>query len=691
MVLSYALILACSTLGGGPQLDAEPLFPALGTSVTLDVSATPSSSWVLLGALAPASIDLGAPGTLHLDPSDLLTLGVGVVPGSGVATTVLPIPTAANFTGLEVFLQAVEVAGPLFTLTPGVALRIEDAPLAGGRATLSVDATPDGGKLYAAHRDDGVVAVVDTGTGSLVRELPNGPPATHLLHGPVHVAVDPDGRHVFALNAAAEHVRVFDVSTDAMVARIATGRGCKRVAFDFSSSPPRIYVTNEATDSVLVFEEPLPGFFVPLGALSTEGSLPGPIDVLPDGRLIVGHQGSNELEILDPTTPAAPSDDLLDIQARPHDVLVVGSEVLVATFERTFGVGGDGNNVVMRFAFSPSLTANGTLFANAGTDYVDLEAAGGVLAVTCAGSGTLLVADASTLTLEGSVDLAPGNPVATPHQAALVTSGSSASAVWVANQFRETLREVDVASGAPFNAGSEVALAHSGAPRIALIDLTSEEDGDWFLRSVAFFNGTAVNPNRVTCVTCHPDHGTDGVLSPGKNVLALWNTAAAPPFGSNGSQSVLANSLNGAFNTHGTVGGTLSPAVMATVVDFLENAVQPPASPFAEARGGALSPDAAAGKALFEGSAGCSTCHVAPIFVPADPDPPTIAAGVGTGLAPANVPSLRGAWASAPYFHDGSAATLLEVLETDTGDLHGVTSTLTATEMEQIAAYLATL
>lgn len=690
MVLSHALMLACPTLGGGPQLEADPHFPVLGTSVTLDVSAAPSSVWVLLGAVTPASIDLGAPGTLHLDPLNLLTLGAGVVPGSGVATTVLPVPAAAKFAGLEIFVQAVEVAGPLFTLTTGVALRIEDAPLAGGRATLSVDATPDGSKLYAAHRDDGIVAVVDTGTESLVRELPNGPPATHLLHGPVHIAVDPDGRNVFALNAAAEHVRVFDVSTDAMIARIPTGRGCKRIAFDFGVAPPRIYVTNEATDSVLVFEEPLPGFFVPLGALATEGSLPGPIDVLPDGRLVVGHQGSNELEILDPTTPGAPTDDRLAIGARPHDVLALGGEVLVAAFERTFGVPSDGDNVVMRFAFSPSLVANGTLFTNDGTDYVDLEAAGGVLTVTCAGSGTLLVADASTLTLEGIVDLAPGDPVATPQQSALVASGGPASSAWVANQFRETLRAVDVGAGAPFDAGNEVALAHSGAPRIAQVDLTSEEDGDWFLRSVAFFNGTAANPNRVTCATCHPDHGTDGVLSPGKNVLTFWNTSVAPPFGSNGSQSLLAGALNGAFNTHGTVGGTLDPATQASVVDFFENAVQPPASPFL-GPGGALAPDAAAGKALFEGSAGCSTCHAAPIFVPADPDPPTIAAGVGTGLAPANVPSLRGAWASAPYFHDGSAATLLEVLETDTGDLHGATSTLTATEREQLAAYLATL
>ncbi len=112
-----------------------------------------------------------------------------------------------------------------------------------------------------------------------------------------------------------------------------------------------------------------------------------------------------------------------------------------------------------------------------------------------------------------------------------------------------------------------------------------------------------------------------------------------------------------------------------------------PPSPFLEADG-ALSAEAGTGKLLFEGVAGCAACHPAPLFIPEPPAPLTIAAGVGTGLAPINVPSLRGLWNTAPYLHDGSAATLLDVLTRDSGGQHGATSGLDAQELAALVAYL---
>ena len=123
---------------------------------------------------------------------------------------------------------------------------------------------------------------------------------------------------------------------------------------------------------------------------------------------------------------------------------------------------------------------------------------------------------------------------------------------------------------------------------------------------------------------------------------------------------------------------------------YLTNANPAPRSPHLLSDG-SLSPDAQAGKALFEGAAGCSGCHAAPFFVPVEPDPANIAGGVGTGMAPINVPTLLGAWATAPYFHDASAATFENVLLLDTGDLHGNTSTLSATDRQQIVAYVRSL
>jgi cytochrome c peroxidase len=79
---------------------------------------------------------------------------------------------------------------------------------------------------------------------------------------------------------------------------------------------------------------------------------------------------------------------------------------------------------------------------------------------------------------------------------------------------------------------------------------------------------------------------------------------------------------------------------------------------------------AAAGEAIFNGKARCATCHIPPTFTDAgkalhDPietgmDP--LRASRGTTDRYRTTP-LRGLWQHPPYFHDGSAAGLLEVVE----------------------------
>ncbi|MCB1899424.1 MAG: c-type cytochrome, partial [Rhodocyclaceae bacterium] len=78
------------------------------------------------------------------------------------------------------------------------------------------------------------------------------------------------------------------------------------------------------------------------------------------------------------------------------------------------------------------------------------------------------------------------------------------------------------------------------------------------------------------------------------------------------------------------------------------------------------------GKRLFEGRAGCAGCHAGPLFTDAnirlhlpgdsmaEPEATSYAARSATGLY--RTTPLRGAWQHPPYFHDGSAATLEEVV-----------------------------
>ncbi len=114
----------------------------------------------------------------------------------------------------------------------------------------------------------------------------------------------------------------------------------------------------------------------------------------------------------------------------------------------------------------------------------------------------------------------------------------------------------------------------------------------------------------------------------------------------------------------------------------------------------------ARGKQIFESAAaGCGSCHSGSTFSDSGFDPPklprlhdvgTLSAGsgsrLGSQLTGLDTPTLRGLWKSAPYLHDGSAATLRDVLITrNPNDRHGVTSTLSEQELDDLEAFLLTL
>jgi len=93
----------------------------------------------------------------------------------------------------------------------------------------------------------------------------------------------------------------------------------------------------------------------------------------------------------------------------------------------------------------------------------------------------------------------------------------------------------------------------------------------------------------------------------------------------------------------------------------------------------------ARGRKVFD-SEGCRSCHDGQTYT--DQQRHKL---VGT-LRESDTPSLIGVAASAPYFHDGSAATL-EALLRDRGAVHGMADTarLTDPQIADLAAFLDTL
>lgn len=131
---------------------------------------------------------------------------------------------------------------------------------------------------------------------------------------------------------------------------------------------------------------------------------------------------------------------------------------------------------------------------------------------------------------------------------------------------------------------------------------------------------------------------------------------------------------------------------LAAYVDSLDEVER---SPHRQADG-LPTTDGAAGRALFV-AAGCVACHSGPSFTDSSlslrHDVGTIGPGsggrLGLPLDGLDTPSLLGVWATAPYLHDGSAATLEEVLTSrNPFDQHGQTAALSSTEIAQLVAFL---
>lgn len=196
----------------------------------------------------------------------------------------------------------------------------------------------------------------------------------------------------------------------------------------------------------------------------------------------------------------------------------------------------------------------------------------------------------------------------------------------------------------------------------------------------------------VTCGTCHPRGGDDG-LSWFLHTRGVPRKLRRTPPAWGARAELAPFHWDGAFTEGAALARQTTEALMegdGLLVDFgaidawmAEMPLPRPRVPD--------DPDAASrGRALFS-SAGCDACHGGALYsdgalhevIPSSDDPDANVPGVST-------PSLVGVRARAPYFHDGRAASLLDTLDVPS-DTHGRTAALSAGGRADLLAYLESL
>jgi DNA-binding beta-propeller fold protein YncE len=233
------------------------------------------------------------------------------------------------------------------------------------------------------------------------------------------------------------------------------------------------------------------------------------------------------------------------------------------------------------------------------------------------------------------------------------------------------------------------------------------EDARLGRRTFTYANNAHVSDDaHFACATCHfeglEDKQTWFIADGPRQTPALAGRLAdTAPYNWKGSHDQLTDNM---ADTIGRMGGTgLEAAELASLQKFLLTGLPLPQNPNVHAAG--PTPEQVRGKALFDDPVlGCAGCHVPGSGTdgnlhdvgtanPTDVELALVKAKLtGKPFQPVqfNTPSLRMLYLSAPYLHDGSAATLDQLLKV-TAKTMGKTEQLSADQRADLVAYLLTL
>ena len=214
---------------------------------------------------------------------------------------------------------------------------------------------------------------------------------------------------------------------------------------------------------------------------------------------------------------------------------------------------------------------------------------------------------------------------------------------------------------------------------------------------IYFHDATNTLQQWLSCVSCHPagradglnwDLLNDGIGNP-KNAKSLLYTDETPPAMSTGVREDYSEAVEKGF--HFIKFNVVQENKKEAIREYLK-AMKADPSPWLTVDGN-LSEEAKRGKKIFESSeAKCYKCHEGPFLT--DMKLHNVSTqGEHDRVDRFDTPTLLELWRTAPYLHDGSAATLEELFSTEMRKKHelGNTNHLSEKEISDLIVYLKSL
>jgi YVTN family beta-propeller protein len=604
--------------------------------------------------------------------------------GAGRENSAYLSPTALIFSadGKNLFVGCA-TAERVLVLDVAQGKVVQEIPVPGEPLGLALSL--DGSKLYVTcAKAEGVLAMIDLAPGKVVAEMATG----HTTMAPV---LSPDGKTIYVCNRFNNEVAFIDVEARRIRARIAVPR--EPVAAALTPDGGLLLVANHlhagradldyVASSVTVIDTGAGRVAKEIQLVNGSGLLRG-VAISPDGKYAAVTHLVSRFHL--PTTQ-------IERGWINNNALTL---IDVEKLERLNTVLLDNIDSGAANPWAVAWTADGLR-----------------IVVTHTGTHELTVIDApalldklskmpATLSEGRKIDYAKASRVAADvpndlsflvglrkriklpedHRGprALALDGTRA---FVANYFSDNISVVELTQERPVI--TSVALGPKSVP-------SAERLGEFYFNDAAIcFQGWQ------SCASCHSsdarvdalnwDNLNDGIGNP-KNVKSLLQAHATPPsmwlgVRSNAHVAVRAGIRNSLF--------TVQPPEVADSIDAYLISLEPMPSPHLVK--GALSPEAQRGKALFHSKAvGCADCHKGKFYTDQRFHDVGTVGRFDKATDRFDTPSLIELWRTAPYLHDGSAATVLDVLTGRNPDhLHGNVRGLTAEEIEDLEAFVLSL
>ena len=593
---------------------------------------------------------------------------LGLILAACTAPRATPTPTAT--------LRPIPTSTPSPTSTPPL-------PLASPVSSSAVAVSPDGSIVAAVNPDSDSITLVNRATLDVLQELTVG-------DDPCTLVFTPDSQLVLVANHGSATVSMVNANGSGEVIHIPVGPtpygvvtdGMRAYVAEFSLG--NVSVIDLATGSI-VTRIPVEGFPAGLALDATGGTLI--VTHLFSGR-VTGINASN-LAIF--ATAATGADTNLSQSVTFHPD---GSKVFLPQTRS------NATNVVLIFDATVLPVVNVLdldSFSNQRRQRITIDTAdkpvnmpfdvvfspdGATMYVVHAGSDNVSVIDLATS--RAAANLPVG---ANPRGIAITPDGSR---LFVNNTLSGTLSVIDTAS-------NEVTAT------LALTTIPLEPD---VLVGKRIFNSASspdlTTDNWISCAVCHFDGTLDARTWAGfpdgpRSTPSLLGVGRTLPIHWSGDLDELAdveltirNIQAGKGLTPGDERDSLGPRYtnvseeLNALAAYLDSLEVPPSPLTADAN------VIARGRAVFE-TLNCSVCHTPPLYTDrqlhdvgtSDPVLERNSHGRGTSF---DTPSLRGLWMTAPYFHDGTAATLEDVFTV--GHEHFVLDRVTAQEIIDLIDFL---